>query len=132
METSVISEAVNVASRIERLTREYDSRLLISGTTYHALKNQQQFQFRFIDKVQIRGTLNETEVWEVYSADPEALRFAKIAIAAHYDRAIKLFYEGSYAAALQIFKNCLEKMPTDKPIKYYIERCLIAIRDKPE
>ena len=55
----------------EELTKEYDSRLLISGTTHNALKNPQQFQLRFIDKVQVRGKLNEIEILEVYSADPK-------------------------------------------------------------
>ena len=128
METSVISDAVIVASRIERLTREYDSRVLISGTTYHALKDPQQFQFRFINKVKIPGTVSETEIWEVYSADPEALRFIKVAIATHYDRAIKLFYAGSYEAALQIFKSCLTKLPNDKVINHYIEKCQNALQ----
>ncbi len=127
METSVISDAVNIASRIEELTKDYDSRLLISGTSYHAIKKLDLFQCRFIGKTQIRGRLHEVEIWEVYSADPEALRFAKMAISAHYERAVKLFFEGSYSPALHIFKNCLEKLPTDKVIMSYIVRCESAM-----
>ncbi len=127
LETSVISDAVNIASRIEDLTKDYGSRLLVSGTTYHAIKYIARFQCRFVDKVHIQGRTNETEIWEVYSADPEAVRLAKVAISAHYDRAIKLFYEGSYSAALQIFIKCFETIPDDKVIQQYIEKCKNAI-----
>ena len=55
------------------------------------------------------------------------MRSAKTAIAEQYDHAIKLYYEGSYLEALQIFKSCLNQLANDKVINNYIEKCRTAL-----
>lgn len=123
METTVISDAVNIASRIEGMTKEYGSRLLISGNTYSQLKDPGRYQFRFVGKAKVRGKVQVVDIWEIISADPEDVRFAKMAIATHYNQAVAAFDQGSFEEALRIFQRCLEKMPEDKAIKLYINEC---------
>ena len=121
METSVVSDAVNVASEIQDLTKEYNSSLLASGQTYDTLKDKSRLQIRYIGKILLQEKTHATDIWEIYSADVEEKRYAKLAIAAHYDRVIDSFNQGSYSAALQLFLTCLEKLPDDKVIQQYIE-----------
>lgn len=130
METTVISDAVNIASRIEDLTKLYDARILISGDAYNQLKDVSKFQFRFVGSEKVRGKIQEVDIWEVISADPEDVRFAKMAIATHYEQAVKAYKDGSYDEALRIFQRCLEKMPNDKAIKVNIERCKELLSQK--
>lgn len=132
METSVVSDAVNIASEIQDLTKEYNSSLLVSGQTYNALRDRDRFQSRYVGKILLQEKVNEIEIWEIYSADVEERRYAKLAIAAHYDRAIDLFNQKSYSAALQLFMTCLEKLPDDKVIQQYIEKCEAAMAQKTE
>jgi TolA-binding protein len=70
----------------------------------------------------LRGKQLETNIWEVFSSDPDELRFAKLAIAKQYNDAIKLFQRKDYAEALNLFKRCLTKLPNDKVIQMYIKQ----------
>lgn len=65
MDGTVISDSVNLASRIESLTKEYGSRLLISDSTYLGLKHPEQFQIRELELVRVRGKLKESMIYEV-------------------------------------------------------------------
>jgi len=65
MQGTVIGDAVNVAARIEGLTRKYHARVLISEAAKQLLADDAVWEFRFIDKVPIRGRRGTTGVWEV-------------------------------------------------------------------
>jgi hemerythrin len=58
MEGTVISDAVNLASRLESLTKEYNVKLLISENTYYDLKDPENHNIRFIDRVIVKGKKN--------------------------------------------------------------------------
>lgn len=124
METSVLSDAVNLAARLEKLTKNYDSPILLSDAVYQQLKqSRHQFSFRFVGKISIRGKKNNVLVWEEYSSESPELYQAKCAIQSSYDQAINLFYNNQFKEALQIFEQCKEKLPKDKLIEEYIENC---------
>lgn len=65
-EFTVIGDAVNVAARLEQLTKQYDVPILVSGTTAAAAAGAARF--RLVDRVALRG--REQEV-EVYALDRE-------------------------------------------------------------
>lgn len=123
LETSVISDAVNVAARIQELTKEYDSHILIGDPVYFQLKEPGRFACRFVCRSQVRGKQQKTNIWEVYASDSEDIRLAKQTIAGRYDEAVVLYYQGYYEDALPIFEECLAKLPNDKVLQMYIGNC---------
>lgn len=69
---TVIGDAVNLAARIEALTRKYDTpdhlvHLLISEFTYEQLNGQ--FECRFVDEIAVKGKTTKTKVYEVLIAE---------------------------------------------------------------
>ncbi len=60
---SVAGSTVIIASRVEQLNKTYKSRFLISGSVVKALGGANSF--KLIDKVQLKGTTNETEIFKV-------------------------------------------------------------------
>jgi adenylate cyclase len=53
---TVVGDAVNIASRLEGLTKNYDVPILASSSTMEAtLSNQQEFNWQEIDNVQLIG-----------------------------------------------------------------------------
>ena len=96
METTVISDAVNVASRLERLTRRYRGGLVVSEHVMGKLTTRDQYQFRALDKVQIKDRSEPLVIYEIFAGDPEALVERKLATQADYEEALRLYYDRKF------------------------------------
>ncbi|MGB1580290.1 MAG: adenylate/guanylate cyclase domain-containing protein, partial [Nevskiales bacterium] len=69
MEGSILSDAVNVAARLENLTKTYQTPLIISASTQAALSSNTGWATRFLDKVQLRGRHQPVEIYAVIAAE---------------------------------------------------------------
>ncbi len=67
MEGTVISDAVNLASRIEGLTKQFQTSLLISDDCRCRLAHPERFTLKKCDKVHVKGKREAITVWEVLS-----------------------------------------------------------------
>jgi adenylate cyclase len=63
MEYSAIGDAVNLASRLESLNKEFKSRILVSESTYRAVAHA--VEARFVERVAVRGREKPVEIYEV-------------------------------------------------------------------
>lgn len=63
LETTIIGDTVNVASRLQHLNKDYDARLLISASTYQLI--QGKIPIRFLGQLPIRGRRQPVEVYEI-------------------------------------------------------------------
>ncbi len=63
METTIIGDTVNVASRLQQMNKEYDARLLISASTYNLI--QGEFPVRSLGELAIRGKRKLVGVYEL-------------------------------------------------------------------
>ncbi|MDX2217182.1 MAG: adenylate/guanylate cyclase domain-containing protein [Oculatellaceae cyanobacterium bins.114] len=124
MDSTVISDAVNLSARIEKLTREYEVTLLISQQTLTRLHNPEQYSIRMIDQVKVKGKLEPVTVYEVFDADPPELRDGKLLTAKLLTEALSLFNERRYRDATRLLETCLDQNPHDKVARIYLERCL--------
>lgn len=130
MEGTVISDAVNLASRIESLTKLYGVSLLISENTFQSLRNPQQYDIRFIDKVQVKGKSKEVIIYEVFQADSLVPRRGKSATRDIFEQACLWYHQGYIADAEEVFTACLDHNPDDTVAKVYKERCLTKRHSK--
>lgn len=64
-QTTVIGDTVNVAARIESLTKENRTHLLISESTKKRLSEPEKFKLKEIDSVSVRGRITETKIFDV-------------------------------------------------------------------
>ena len=123
MDSTVISDTVNEASRIERMTRIYNVNLLISHHTFLQLGNANLYAMRVIDRVQVKGKTAFVSVYEVFEPDPPQQRSAKLESKTHFETALLLFYQQAYSDALRKFQDCLLMCPTDTIAQRYLQRC---------
>ena len=122
MEGSVISDAVNLAARLEGLTKLYKTPLLLSEETLSKIE-ETSFHTRLIDKVAVKGKEKPVMVHEVLNGEFPELRDKKISTLPNFNKGIKLYQNQQVENALALFTKCLEKVPEDGVAELYVERC---------
>jgi PAS domain S-box-containing protein len=123
MDGTVISDAVNLASRIESLTKNYGVSLLITQQTFDRLTNPGDYAIRVIDKVQVKGKSEWVTVYEVFDADLAEVKAGKLATLQLFTEALSLYNMKSFRQAAELFADCLRQNPGDKVARIYLERC---------
>lgn len=130
MQGTVIADAVNLASRLEALTKEYDVSLVISKYVLFGLADPNKYHFRFLDKVKLKGKTELIPVYEVFDADPPALLEQKAATSDLFERAAYEYHAARYALAIELFESIPRGAIRDAPIDIYHERCIKALREE--
>ena len=67
LQTTVISDAVNLASRIEGLTKEYAHPILVSQAIVNTLPENTELNTERIDTVRVKGKLEDVTIYKLHS-----------------------------------------------------------------
>jgi hypothetical protein len=121
METTVIGDTVNVASRIENLTRRFGAALLITGETHARLSDAARASCRIVGRFRMKGKTATTAVYEVVDADGPPARLAKRRTLAAFERGCASYYAGRFPEALASFRECDDS--EDRVVQAYRVRC---------
>jgi len=122
IEGTVISDAVNLASRIEGLTKQFGT-LLISETTYRRLKDPSRYLIRLVDSVVVKGKTVPVAIYEVFDTDTPSKKREKEESKLRVQEGIKLFHEHEYQQAQELFQKVKQVSQQDRLIDIYLERC---------
>lgn len=125
METTVISDAVNLAARLESLTKAYDVGILISEHVLYNLDNPDDYHIRFVDRVRVKGKEQPQSVYEVYDTDPPALRKAKQRGQGLFEEALANYHCLEVGSAATLLRRYLKACPGDNVARVYAQRCKV-------
>jgi|GEM_PF-4359395 len=123
MEGTVISDAVNLASRIEDLNKRYGTSLLLSEHAHARLRDPSRYGLRAIDLVQVKGKTQPVRIYELFDGDPEEVREGKRRTLAEFEAALRLLEQGRTAEAAERFARCAALAPSDSVTRYHLDRC---------
>jgi class 3 adenylate cyclase len=122
MQGSVISDAVNLASRIEELTKKVGASILLSEDVINELPNKDNYQMRYIGNVRVKGKVNHTKVYEIFDGDDLPLKEMKGSTKVDFGKAVEYFYKKDYQNALNYFQKVKNRFPEDMATRTYIKR----------
>ncbi|MBP9889206.1 MAG: adenylate/guanylate cyclase domain-containing protein [Leptospiraceae bacterium] len=123
MDGTVISDSVNIASRLESLTKELFIPLIVSDSVVQKLQNKEKFSLREIDDVVMRGKSQSILIYECFDSDEPSLKEAKLKNQKQYNLALAEFRNKKYARAKELFIECERNCPEDSILFIYINRC---------
>jgi len=122
MDGTVISDAVNLAARVEGLTKRYGANLVISEQTLMRLEDITQYSIRFVDKVQVKGKQATVAVFEVFDGDTETERQLKLATKTEFEQGLKLYHQKQFPEASVCFSKVLKQNSNDEAARLYLQR----------
>ena len=123
MDGTVISDAVNLASRLESLTKSYGLSLLISQQTFLGLHDPNEYSIRFIEKVKVKGKSKAVTVFEVFDGDEPKIKEVKLATKTIFEEGLLLYQQHLMREAAQQFEDVLRINPMDTVAQIYLARC---------
>ena len=126
MDSTVIADAVNLASRLEHLTKLYGAGIIVSVQTLSQLDDPQKYTCRFLDRVKVRGKQTAVAIFEIYDGDPEFLRELKTKTKSAFEQGVWLYFEEEFTAARQYFERVLQVNDRDLAARLYLERCNLS------
>ena len=121
MDTTVISDAVNLASRLQDLTKVYGASLIISQHTFFALKDYKKYNYRFLGQVQVKGKKDVVSLFEFFDADPPEIIEFKIHTKTLFEQGVINYYSGQKERAIQIFQRIINLNYQDKAAYFYLQ-----------
>ncbi|WP_293146961.1 MULTISPECIES: adenylate/guanylate cyclase domain-containing protein [unclassified Microcoleus] len=123
MDSTVIGDAVNLASRLETMTKSYGVSMLIAQNTFLQLTDPTSYSIRNIGCVRVKGKSDLMTIYEVFDADPPELKERKLATLPVFVEALYNYAAAKHQEAAELFADCVRKNPLDRVAQNYLQRC---------
>jgi adenylate cyclase len=123
MEGTVISDAVNLASRIEGLTKIYGASILMSIETLFSLEDADKYLYRILDRVKVKGKEKNLTVVEILDGHSEAVFDLFKATKTQFEMGVSLYLTQDFHEAISCFTEIVSINPYDKAAELYLKRC---------
>jgi adenylate cyclase len=121
-----LGSAVNLANRVQGVTKQVKTPLLITGATAMALDDS--FAVRRLCRVRVVNISEAVDLYELSSEVGSNWQLLKV----QYEEALTAFERGEFFLATRILGNLLESHPTDGPTLVLLSRAVAFLADDDE
>lgn len=117
---TIMGDNVNLASRLEGITKQYGAQIIASQSIKN--KVEDKFVFRYLDKVAVKGKTQGVEIYELVGVKPLDNNGTQ-ELMSSFAKGVELYKNQKWDEAIEFFQDLSGKYPEDGPIKLYLERC---------
>jgi adenylate cyclase len=126
---SVLGDPVNLASRLENISKVYGTEIIIGEQTAHLVEGF--FTLRQLDLVRVVGRQQALKIFELLGSPEKPLPQGQERMRTIYATALDAYYQKRWPEALGLFSEGLVHWPDDNPCRIMAERCRIYIQIPP-
>jgi adenylate cyclase len=130
MDPTVIGDSVNLASRLEGLTRIYGVDILVGATAAELVRDE--FYLRSVARVQVKGKTKPVDVFTLIGARNEDVDLEFLKWLESYEEGSERFRARDFSQAKILFSRFLEFYPDDLLAKMYLDRALEYEQQPPD
>ncbi len=123
MDGTVISDAVNMASRTQELTKFFNTSIIITDSVMNRVANRDKYLLRYMGIVRVKGKSIPISIYEILISFQNDLTKNKMEHKVLFEKGINLYIAEKYEQALNCFEEIKSKGYSDLAIEHYIEWC---------
>lgn len=122
MDSTVIADAVNLASRLQDLTRSLGGQVLVSAECLARIERPEQFNYRQLGVFKVHNRQESVAVADFFDSEGAGAWELKRRTKRDFERAVKLFQANRLAEAGAAFRELAAAFPGDAAARYYLDR----------
>lgn len=122
LDATTISDSVNSAARIENLTKYYGTSILLSEVSLKKIKNPNEFHFRYLGEVQVKGKQKPLKIHECFDADLPEVIALKVATLETFNAGIQHYFKQSFSQAILSFEAIVIQNSADKTAQLFLHK----------
>jgi len=115
---TVMGDNVNLASRLEGITKEYHVQCVVSEATYRAAK--EQYVFREIDRIKVKGKTVPVTIYELLDWTRNESFYTERIV--RFSEALTAYRRQEWHEAIDLFSKIKAKFSDDGPAETFIQR----------
>lgn len=129
-DSTIISDAVNTASRVEGLTKVFGAEILVTGEISNQINAISGINTRRLGFMKVKGRKERLDVHEVLDSLEPATLQSRLDTKAIFESAVAKFESGDFPSASKGFERCLSEDPSDQASRHYHALCVPRQMDK--
>jgi class 3 adenylate cyclase/CheY-like chemotaxis protein len=122
MDSTVLGDAVNLAARLEGLTKNYRLPMLVSEDSKNLISHLEEFNWRLLDRITVKGKSEPVRIFEVFNQYSDRNYENKLKAASVFEEAMNPYLNQNWELAIEGFKECEELLPEDASIEMHLKR----------
>ena len=125
---TVMGDNVNLASRLEGITKEYHVQCVVSEATYRTARDQ--YVFREIDRIKVKGKTLPVTIYELLDWGRNDSLYTERIV--RFSEALTSYRRQQWRDAIELFSKIKAKFPDDGPAETFIHRSHELMEAPPE